>query len=236
MAEDKINGNIYFIDTSSLVEMFRNLQIDRIDRVWEKVEELFLKGRIFSHRFVYDEITIKKCIQLPILASKIGVTTDELVDLNPELRFKVTPESEYCLKLPKNKGEIVLASIEEIPKWVPPNPEFLYHRVRKGETLSHIAMRYKTSIKKIMRANNIKRANRLRIGQRLKIPLKGANLNVMADLSGDGILKTYRVKKGDCAYDIAKMYGMGLKEFLSLNNLSSKSVIYPGQKLLVRKR
>jgi hypothetical protein len=52
-----MNGNIHFIDTSALVRIFRHHPNDLIDSIWEKVEELFLNGMMFSHRFVYDEIT-----------------------------------------------------------------------------------------------------------------------------------------------------------------------------------
>jgi hypothetical protein len=51
------NSNVYFIDTSALVRIFRSCPNDLIDPIWEKLEELFLNGRMFSHRFVYDEIT-----------------------------------------------------------------------------------------------------------------------------------------------------------------------------------
>lgn len=44
-----------------------------------------------------------------------------------------------------------------------------YHRVRSGDTLSHISYRYGVSINKICRLNRINRKSILRIGQRLRI-------------------------------------------------------------------
>ncbi len=44
-----------------------------------------------------------------------------------------------------------------------------YHRVRSGDTLSHISYRYGVSISKICRLNGIRRTSILRIGQRLRI-------------------------------------------------------------------
>ena len=46
--------------------------------------------------------------------------------------------------------------------------------------------------------------------------------------------KTYRVRKGDSPYLVAQRYQMNLAEFLSLNDLTPRSTIYPGQTLLVR--
>ncbi|MGA1842454.1 MAG: LysM peptidoglycan-binding domain-containing protein [bacterium] len=185
---------------------------------------------------IYDEITVKKQILLSDLAEKISVSKEELIDMNPELRYKVTPDSEYTLKVPPNKSETALAVLEEMPAWRAPEPEYAYHRVRKGETLSHIARRYRTSVKKIASINNIRSYKRLRIGQRLKIPVRGRGSNTLTKASPGGGYKTVSVRKGDCSYDIARMYGMSLNEFLSVNNLSKRSVIYPGQRVLVRSK
>ena len=46
----------------------------------------------------------------------------------------------------------------------------IYHRVRRGETLSTIADRYRVSPAAIQRANSIRNRHRIRAGQRLRIP------------------------------------------------------------------
>ena len=46
----------------------------------------------------------------------------------------------------------------------------VYHRVRRGETLSTIADRYRVSPAAIQRANSIRNRHRIRAGQRLRIP------------------------------------------------------------------
>ncbi|MBN2373351.1 LysM peptidoglycan-binding domain-containing protein [bacterium] len=184
----------------------------------------------------HEEIAIKKRIRLSDLASKIGADVDELINLNPELRYKVTPDEDYVLKVPKNKGEIALASIDKISQWSSPEIEVVYHRVKKGETLSHIAKKYRLNVNKIAQANNIKKADSLRIGQMLKIPLRVADNNLLSLADSDDRVKSYSVKSGDCAYDIATMHKMKLNEFLSLNNLTPESLIYPGQKVLVKVR
>lgn len=47
-----------------------------------------------------------------------------------------------------------------------------FHVVRRGENLSMIARRYGTSISAIVKANGIRNANRIYVGQRLRIPGK----------------------------------------------------------------
>lgn len=43
-----------------------------------------------------------------------------------------------------------------------------YHKVRQGETLSHIARRYHTTVKRLCQLNRIKETSILRIGQRIR--------------------------------------------------------------------
>ena len=46
----------------------------------------------------------------------------------------------------------------------------VYHRVRRGETLSAIAGRYRVSLPSLQRANDIRNRHQIRTGQRLAIP------------------------------------------------------------------
>jgi hypothetical protein len=56
MTTDNPDSNIYFIDAGALVTIFRAYPGDLLEPVWGPMEEMFQKGRMFSHRFVYDEI------------------------------------------------------------------------------------------------------------------------------------------------------------------------------------
>jgi len=104
MATDNINGNIYFIDTSSLAEMFRNPHADRLNRIWEKMEELFLNGRIFSHRLVYEEITTDS--KRPDLLSK-----------------KITPLQAYFRPMSFEQAQLVSDVIKKYPALIDPKNE-----------------------------------------------------------------------------------------------------------------
>lgn len=66
--------NIYCPDTSALITMQRYYPLRMLPDLWKHLEELFLKSRITSHEFVYDEIvpTDKKTVKddLATLISK----------------------------------------------------------------------------------------------------------------------------------------------------------------------
>ncbi len=104
-----------------------------------------------------------------------------------------------------------------------PTSQTVKYSVRQGDNLWLIAGRYKTTTKAIMAANNL-RDSSLLIGQTLKIPVAAASTQRIS---------THFVKSGDNPFTIAKKYNMTLHRLLSLNHLTARSKIYPGQKLLV---
>ena len=101
------------------------------------------------------------------------------------------------------------------------------YRVKQGDNLWLIAKKYGTTTKNIMATNRL-RSTRLHIGQKLTIPGSGTSLGGEKRRT-----ITYRVKSGDNPFTIALKYNMKLERLLALNHLTSKSRIYPGQKLLV---
>ena len=125
-------------------------------------------------RIPYEVVAIEKPLQLSKISDKIGCSPDDLVDLNSELRYAATPNTVYDLRVPFGMKETLLANIDTLPTWSPPQSKFIVHRVRRGETLSTIALQYRTSIQRIMEANNMRRGKLLRIGQKLRIPTRGA--------------------------------------------------------------
>ena len=121
-------------------------------------------------RIPYEVVAIEKPLQLSKISEKIGCSPEDLVNLNAELRYAATPNTVYDLKVPFGMKDTLLANIDTLPKWSPPQAKFVVHRVRRGETLSTIAIKYRTSIQRIREVNNMKKGKRLRIGQKLKIP------------------------------------------------------------------
>ena len=63
-------------------------------------------------------------------------------------------------------AEGMVLRVREVPK----PPQYVTHRVRRGENLSSIARRYGTTIRGIQSANSLGRRTTIRIGQRLRIP------------------------------------------------------------------
>lgn len=186
----------------------------------------------------YDSITVNKPFKLAALASALGLNAADLIALNPELRHDSTPDYEYSLRVPAGQGENALLAAASMSKWIPPEAQYTWHTVRKGETLSTIAARNRTSVSAIVRLNNLRSRHYLRIGQRLKIPGRGVAVSSSSrrrvasppDATGKA---QYIVRKGDSLFSIARSFSMNLDEFIALNGLSREATIYPGQRLWV---
>jgi membrane-bound lytic murein transglycosylase D len=139
--------------------------------------------------------------------------------------------------VPEGKGCVLVAKMDKIPKYTPPKVKYGYHRVRRGETLSHLAARYRTSARAIARANNISTRSIIRVGQRLKIPSRGSG-RIYAKKSSPVVYEgsgpvSYRVRRGDSLWLLARRYNTNIKEIMRLNNLKSTR-LHIGQRLIIR--
>jgi hypothetical protein len=101
---DNMDANIYFIDTSALVGIFRSYPGNLTDPVWERLEGLFLDNRMFSHRIVYDEITTDS--KHPDLLSK-----------------RVTPLQPYFRPMSYEQAQLVSNIIKRFPGLIDPQQE-----------------------------------------------------------------------------------------------------------------
>lgn len=107
------------------------------------------------------------------------------------------------------------------------NQDFKYITVRKGDTLSQIATRYKISYKYLAKINDIKNPNVIYIGERLKIPT--FDNNEIHDTSH----RLYIVRRGNTLSQIAKEYGVSIKNIAELNNIKNSNLIYIGEILRI---
>lgn len=182
----------------------------------------------------YEIITVTKQVRLKDIAQKIGLPEKTMKQLNPELRYKMLPRNEYPLKVPSGKGDILLASLDNIPVSYPPRAAYVKHRVRTGESLSIIARKYRTSMSKIARANNIRKRNYIVSGTILKIPQKGTVIPQAKKYTKAkyGQATTHIVKSGDSLWILARRYGTTTKKIQETNNLHSTK-LYIGQVLKI---
>jgi len=230
-----------------VLKTIRTQRINYLDNFWDLYEKLPAETAFYVPRFLavlhivndpeahgftlpliddeieFDRVPIDKQVHLKALASHLEIPYEDLRELNPELRQNCSPNRPYEIKVPKNKGEVLLAKIGDIPAWQPPVPAYVIHRVRRGESLSVIAQRYRTSIRAIMAANNLKSKHYVKAGWRLKIPTKATYASQGSvsppPYAGSERPEKYVVRKGDSLWKIAGRFGTTTQAIQSLNNL-----------------
>ena len=135
-----------------------------------------------------DTIRVTKLMHLGQVASTLDLPIEVLRQLNPQYRLDIIPATgkHYTLVLPQEYACRYIACEEEIQRkdslylkeYINPvnvakkraaTSSYLIHTVKRGETLGYIARKYRVSQQTIMRDNRIRNANRLSIGQKLKI-------------------------------------------------------------------
>jgi membrane-bound lytic murein transglycosylase D len=183
----------------------------------------------------YDTITINRPIKLASLSQQLGLPAEKLADMNPELRHKSTPDQEYNLKVPAGTSEQALSAANSLSRWIPPEATYVIHYVRRGETVSGIANRYRTSVSAIARLNQLGRKYLIRPGQRLKVPSRGGasySPSQSLNLDKEGEKLVYTVKRGDSLYLIANAFNTNIQKIKSQNGLKS-NLLRVGQKLTI---
>jgi membrane-bound lytic murein transglycosylase D len=119
-----------------------------------------------------EEVEVTKSATVAALASSKGLTRQQLLDWNPALSGAtgVVPAG-YRVKLPAGgKAEIVIAEASPSRPQTKAQPQVVHHRVKRGDTLMHIAQRYGASLERILEANGLRRTSLLRVGSTLLIP------------------------------------------------------------------
>jgi membrane-bound lytic murein transglycosylase D len=137
-----------------------------------------------------DTIMVSRVMHLEQVASTIDIPIETLRRINPQYRLDIIPAStkSYPLMLPVrdlshyiiNEDSIMAKDSLYLKEYLDPAKvekkrveenvaRTITHVVKRGETLGGIARRYGVTTRQIMQWNNLKNANTLRIGQRLRI-------------------------------------------------------------------
>ena len=187
--------------------------------------------------FRYETITLEKSADIAVLARVAGLKPNVLREYNPELRQSATPsEGSYILKLPVGKKDGFLVAWNAIPEEERFAPQFVVHRVRYGESLWTISKKYSVSIHDLAAVNKIRNRNKVRVGQKLNVPLKGGRTWGNGENGGPSghSKRVYRVKRGDTLGQIAEDHGTRTSKIRRWNNMKYGShLIHPGQKLVI---
>lgn len=152
---------------------------------------------------------IKKNVPLKTIAKRLGVQTELLKKLNPELRRDATPRhfaGSYLLRVPKSRYSYRLENLESAPSPVTEQPIVAkfsrpesrkelnrrtaaievskpkFHKIKRGETLISLSRKYEISPRELARMNNFKSwKTNVKVGQKIALTEKQAPVVIFAE-------------------------------------------------------
>ncbi|SFU62203.1 murein transglycosylase D [Xenorhabdus koppenhoeferi] len=171
------------------------------------------------------KVEVGQPIMLSQAAKLSGLSLTSVRAYNPGYKQGMTsPHGPHYIMLPKQNVSQFKTSLtdenvlKDIRLSVTHNARKLQQQgqytVRAGDTLSAIAKRFNTTHRDLQRLNSLKTADRLKIGQVLKI-----------DNSGP---VTYRVRRGDSFSSIAKRHNVNLNDLINWNKNIKIKEMKPG--------
>lgn len=139
-------------------------------------EKYDFKNIEYQNPLQFETVKVFEPVDLTYLSQQTNVSLDELLELNPELTQLSAPANYpngYDLKIPVSTNNIFASVLQNIPETA--KRQFVFHKVKRGETLTSISNYYGVSKYELADANNISVRTRLKRGAKLKIPFKSDN-------------------------------------------------------------
>ena len=177
------------------------------------------------------EVKTRHYVRYDTLRELAGPAAERFDELNPSFSEAVQQGHLYVppgrrIRLPATQApdfEQAYASLGGDQLFDRQRDYFVTHRVRRGETLSGIAHRYRTSIRSIRQANGLRSSHFIRIGQRLKVPTGHA---------GRATKPQYHVvNRGESLSTIAQRYGLKTRTLQRYNDIQRPELLQAGARL-----
>lgn len=204
-------------------------------------ENFGVKLKPLPNRPYFKQVEITQHIDVKLAAELAGVPEKEFTALNPAYHRPIIriDDSPRTLLLPVNKAKTFIANLENYDESL---VSWRVYKVKEGETIEDLSSRYAINVAELAEINGISINDTLKKRQTLLVPrsknrtrendylAQDNNQHNTNSLLNDSII--YIVKKGDTLDDIAKRYGIDIKEIKSWNGNSERLSI--GQELTLR--
>jgi membrane-bound lytic murein transglycosylase D len=180
----------------------------------------------------YDAVSLPRAVDLRRVAEWTGTSITDIQTLNPELRRWTTPvrASNYVIRVPEGTGPALQDKVAASPP-----TEFAaltWHTVKRGDTIASLARRFHVGRADLAEANRLSAKSKLRPGDELLIPRaptpllsqRPAETRLARATSPGGNAArrvTYKVRRGDTLYAIARQFHVGVDDLKAWNRLRS---------------
>lgn len=188
----------------------------------------------------WERLRLSQSVDLRLLAEAAGIPYEDLRLGNAELRYGITPPPDraYHLKVPSEHARRVSEALARADGKL---LRFAIHTIAAGHTLSEIGAHYGIPVSMITRYNPGLRAEYLRIGAKLVVPMyrdvgpfvKKAAASAEEDPGPVSFENEYVVRSGDSLWGIARSFGTTPVRLARANGLDENGIIRIGMTLKV---
>lgn len=188
------------------------------------------------------EVAIDSQIDLALVARLADITLEDVYRLNPAYnRWATEPNKKRKLLIPIEKEVTFKAGLASTPK--SQRIQWKRHKVKSGETLSHIAKRYHTTVRLLKQVNNIRR-HTIRKDKHLLIPLATRSLSQYSltqpqrssakrSVKRPGQKVIITVRNGDTFWDLSRQYKTSVRKLAKWNGMAPRDTLKPGSRLVL---
>ncbi len=190
----------------------------------------------------YDSVVVSGGVSLPAIAEAADVEPSVVVGLNPHYLRAATPigSGEWVVRIPQGTRE----AFEE--RWAGMSQEsrraYTVYRAKAGETLHDVARKGGMSTRELAAFNpDVRSRNGKLVEQNLRLPVASvrASMAEFRDPELDRLItahtpaRTHTVQRGDTLDGISRRYGVTVRQLQRWNGMEGKTLIRPGQRLVV---
>ena len=190
----------------------------------------------------FEAVDISTQLDLAMAADMAQIELDRLYQLNPAFNHWATaPYGPHRLLIPVDHAETFKQNLAQIPK--AERIKWKRHKIKEGQTLSHIADRYSVSVNSLKRLNNL-RSTSIRAGKYLVIPVSSRKLSdynltayqrkkTLQSIRRKGHKVTHIVQPGDTFWDLSRTYKVKSHSIARWNGMAIRDPLKQGQKLVI---
>jgi len=181
-------------------------------------------------------------LDLALAAELAGVDVDTVYAYNPGYnRWSTDPAGPHRLVLPVEAADTFTAALADVPE--DDRVRWKRHKVKNGEAISQIALKYNTTVAQIREANNL-RGNTIRAGHYLLIPVATKPLSAYSQSADARLAKTqnrkrsgskveHTVRKGESFWTISRRYEVTHRQLAAWNGMAPGDPLPVGRTLVV---
>jgi len=213
-------------------------------------KEKYFAGLRFAKPKKMSSLVFKDYVHVNSVISHFGMTRNDILKHNPALRRPVISGQKriprgFTFQVPENELFQLKNLYQKIPKRERYKTQIRskWHTVRRGDTLSGVARRFKTTVNKLYQFNNLSHKNKIYVGQVLRLPQRGNYNNARVPVYKNkkskkkysGEMISYKVRRNDNLTKIARRFDTDVHELLQHNGIDDPDQLFPGQRLKLPK-